>query len=108
MLSICSTLVPMNRASSNSDTPAAIANDAYVWRSAYGRAVSESCSAHGGRPLVAPPRMQVQVPAAVAGEQQRRVEPGRDRRKRLDGCGWHRHRPERPRLLPVELHLRRP
>ncbi len=34
VLSIWSTEVPMNQANSNSDTPAAIDNDANVWRSA--------------------------------------------------------------------------
>ena len=37
----------------------------------------EACSAHSGRPLVTPPVVQVQVAAALTGEQKPGVEPGR-------------------------------
>lgn len=49
VLSICCTLVPIRRASAKSDTPAAIENDAYVCRRAYGGRCSTCRSARTGR-----------------------------------------------------------
>ena len=59
----------MRRASANSDTPAAIANARVGVAQRIRRAVREPGSEHGGLPLVAPPVVQVQIAAALAGEE---------------------------------------
>jgi hypothetical protein len=95
----------MKRASSKSEAPGSDRERRERVAERVRGSVVEPGRADGGVPNVSAPVVQVQVAAPFAGEDERSVDPGgklgeRDRRPGRQGDGS-----ERPRLLPVRLHL---
>ena len=86
--------------------PAAIANDANVWRIAYGVRCSRPAARDRGVPVVAAPVVQVDVATLQRREQQRRTQARREEVERGDHTAGERHEPRhRPWRLPGQPHL---
>jgi hypothetical protein len=91
--SIILMLLPINRANSKVEIPAARASAANVWRRQYGPRLLIPAASSAGIPVAGAPSVEADVPTPRRREEQRRVQPRRQRLQRLQRPSGQRDPP---------------